>query len=389
MGGGPTYQGSVETTKDMMDAYIKSLPDLVRVTGQNMQPMEQALVDTQRAIAPQQAETSLKLAQQYLPLFTRLGTDQAKQQAEGQAASDLALMRGTGKQLAQAALAQQREIDPEFFATRENTSAQLARLLGSLDDPNGGLSGAEREEVTRALARDNAARGNLAPTAESTVQSAMQMGSAGAARKAAKQQAMGQAIGLATGAMPAMKSGMDALQLTTGRPATPNVGLGQFGGVQSVGNNTMALGGQLLNQAGTFAGQNQQNRATQKDFFDKFQQTMQGIGSVVSCCWVFAEGYYGWDNIPWYVRASRDAHATAQNRAGYRRFAKVVVPLMQKSALCRELVMLSFVRPMTHHAAWLAGLNKSGWLFTPLQKAWLGFFHVLGALDGESVEVFG
>lgn len=389
MGGGPTYQGSVETTKDMMDAYIKSLPDLVRVTGQNMQPMEQALVDTQRAIAPQQAQTSLDLARHYLPDFTQLGIDQAAQQAQGQAKSDLDLMNGTGRQLAQAALAQQKELDPEYYATRGDTAGAIHRLLASLDDPNGGLSGAEREEVTRSLARDNAARGNLSPTAESTVQSAMQMGSAGAARKSAKQQAMAQAIGSATGAMPAMKSGMDALQLTTGRPATPNVGLGQFGGVQSVGNNTMALGGQLLNQAGTFAGQNQQNRATQKDFFDKFQQTMQGIGSVVSCCWVFAEVYGGFGKIPWYVRASRDAYATAQNRAGYRRFAKVVVPLMQRSALCRKLVMLFLVCPMTAHAGSLVGRNRYGILFTPLQRAWLGFFHLLGALDGTSVEVFG
>lgn len=386
MGGGPDYMNSQETTADMMKAYIQNMPDLVRTTGENILPMERAQLAAQREIAPGQADLALSLGQKYMPGFTKLGIDQASQQAQGQAASDLALMQGKGKELAQAALAQQKELDPEYYKSRGESSDALSKLFGSLDDPNGGLSGAEHEEVSRSLARDNASRGNTDPTAESTVRSAMNMGSAGAARKSQKQQAIGSAIGAATGAIPGFKSGMDALQLTTGRPATPNTGMAQFGGVTSVGQNTMNLGGQLLNQAGSFAQQNQQNQATKKGFIDQFSQVM---GSLPSCCWVFAEAYGGFGKIPWYVRASRDAYATATNRAGYRDFAKVVVPLMQKSAVWRALIMLSLVQPMTAHAAWLVRENNYGWVFKPLQVLWLTFFHLLGARDGKDVEVFG
>lgn len=389
MGGGPTYQGSVETTADMLQAIKENMPGLTKVMGENVTPMEQSLVDSQKVIAPQQAQLSLDLARQFFPGFTDLGIQQNRQQALGQADTDLAVLNGPGKALTAAALEAQKQADPEYYKERAQSSDALTKLFASLDDPNGGLSGAEREEVQRSLARDNASRGNITPSAESTVASAMSMGSAGAARKAQKQQAIQGAVNTATGQMPAAKSGVDTFQLTTGRPSATNTGMGQFGGVQPVGQNTMNLGQGLMQQAGTFAGNQQNNRAAQKDFFDKFQQTMQGIGSVVSCCWVFAEGYYGWKNIPWYVRASRDAYATPTNRSGYRRFAKHVVPLMQKSAVCRALIMWSLIHPMTHHAAYLAGLNKSGWVFTPLQKLWLGLFHGLGLLDGESVEVFG
>jgi hypothetical protein len=197
-------------------------------------------------------------------------------------------MAGPGRELASNTLAIQQILDPEFYKSRGQAGDALTSLFGSLDDPTTGLSGAEREEVTRTLARDNASRGNLDATQNSTVEAAMQMGSAGQARKSQKQAAIGQAVQAAAGAMPAFRTGVDALQLTTGRPSTPNVGLGQFGGVQQVGNNTMQLGSQLMQPTGTFAGNNQQNQATKKDIFDKTSQIMGSIPSV-SCCWTFRE----------------------------------------------------------------------------------------------------
>ncbi len=372
----------------MMKAWTQYMPELTRVTGQNILPMEQAQLAAQQQIAPQQAQLSYELANKYLPQFTQLGLDQSRQQAQGQAESDLALMSGTGRQLAAATLETQKQLDPEFFRSRQQSGDALTKLFGSLDDPTTGLGGAEREEVTRSLARDNQSRGNLDPTQQSTVEAAMSMGSAGQARKAQKQQAIAQAVGSAAGAMPAFRTGIDALQLTTGRPASNNVGIGQFGGVQQVGNNTMQLGNQLMQQTGTFAANNQNNVATKKDAYDKVSQVMGSIPSV-SCCWTFREFTEKFPNgIPWYVRASRDAHYTPARREGYRLFSKTMVPLMQKSYVIRKLVDLTFVDPMTRHAAWLAGLNSYGWLFTPLQKLWLGTFHLLGSLDGTPAEVY-
>jgi hypothetical protein len=388
MGGGPTYQNSQETTGDMMKAWTQYMPELTRVTGENILPMELAQLQAQQQLAPQQAQLSYNLASQYLPQFTQLGVDQARQQAMGQAESDVALMAGPGRELAANTLAIQQVLDPEFYKSRGQAGDALTSLFGSLDDPTTGLSGAEREEVTRTLARDNASRGNLDATQNSTVEAAMQMGSAGQARKSQKQAAIGQAVQAAAGAMPAFRTGVDALQLTTGRPSTPNVGLGQFGGVQQVGNNTMQLGSQLMQQTGTFAGNNQQNQATKKDIFDKTSQIMGSIPSV-SCCWTFREFTDKFPNgVPWYVRASRDAHYTPARREGYRLFSKHMVPLMQKSKVIRLIVDATFVDPLTKHAAWLAGVNKYGWVFEPLKVAWLGFFQLLGSRNGEPAEAY-
>lgn len=388
MGGGPTYQNSQETTADMMKAWTQYMPELTRVTGENILPMELAQLQAQQQLAPQQAQLSYDLAKQYLPQFTQLGVDQASQQALGQAASDNALMAGPGRELAANTLAIQKILDPEFYTSRGQAGDALTKLFGSLDDPTTGLSGAEREEVTRQLARDNASRGNLDATQNSTVDAAMQMGSAGQARKSQKQAAIGQAVSAAAGAMPAFRTGVDALQLTTGRPSTPNVGLGQFGGVQQVGNNTMQLGSQLMQQTGTFAGNNQQNQATKKDMFDKVSQVMGSIPSV-SCCWTFREFTDKFPNgVPWYVRASRDAHYTPARREGYRLFSKYMVPLMQKSKVIRLIVDATFVDPLTKHAAWLAGVNKYGWIFEPLKIAWLSFFQLLGSRNGEPAEAY-
>ncbi len=388
MGGGPTYQDSQETTADMMKAWTQYMPELTRVTGENILPMELAQLQAQQQLAPQQAQLSYDLASQYLPQFTQLGVDQARQQALGQAESDVALMAGPGRELAANTLAIQQILDPEFYKSRGQAGDALTKLFGSLDDPSTGLSGAEREETTRQLARDNASRGNLDATQNSTVEAAMQMGSAGQARKSQKQAAIGQAVQAAAGAMPAFRTGVDALQLTTGRPSTPNVGLGQFGGVQQVGNNTMQLGSQLMQQTGTFAGNNQQNMATKKDTFDKVSQVMGSIPSV-SCCWTFREFTDKFPNgVPWYVRASRDAHYTPARREGYRLFSKHMVPLMQKSKVIRLIVDTTFVDPLTKHAAWLAGVNKYGWVFEPLKVTWLGFFQLLGSRNGEPAEAY-
>ena len=389
MGGGPTYQNSQETTADMMKAWTQYMPELTRVTGENILPMELAQLQAQQQLAPQQAQLSYDLAKQYLPQFTQLGVDQASQQAMGQAASDNALMAGPGRELAANTLAIQKILDPEFYTSRGQAGDALTKLFGSLDDPTTGLSGAEREEVQRQLARDNASRGNLDATQNSTVDAAMQMGSAGQARKSQKQAAIGQAVSAAAGAMPAFRTGVDALQLTTGRPSTPNVGLGQFGGVQQVGNNTMQLGSQLMQQTGTFAGNNQQNQATKKDMFDKFGQVAGGLGAMTSCCWTFREFTDKFPNgVPWYVRASRDAHYTPARREGYRLFSKYMVPLMQKSKVIRLIVDATFVDPLTKHAAWLAGVNKYGWIFEPLKIAWLSFFQLLGSRNGEPAEAY-
>lgn len=386
MGGGPEYLNTQEATADQMAAYIKYFPDLIKTIGANTGPIERGQQALARELAPQQAQLQLDIAREFMPGFTQVGVDQARQQAEGSAATDAAILAGPGRDVVRNLSAAQREADPEYFRQRELAMGGLEKLFSSLDDPNSGMSGTERAEVERTLARENAARGNIGPTSVGTVEAAMNFGEAGAARKAQKQSAVGAAIAAAAGAAPTMRSGVDAFQVTTGKPSS-NAGVARFGDVNTTpGGATQNFGSQFLQNTAQFASNNQNNLASKKDAFDKFSQVM---GSLPSCCWTFREFTEKFPNgIPWYVRASRDAHYTPRRREGYRLFSKYLVPLMQRNRIIRRLVDFVFVDPMTRHAAWLGGVNKYGWIFHPLQKLWLGIFSVLGGLNGEPAEVY-
>lgn len=370
----------------MMRAFVDNLPTLLQTVAANTGTVERAQQALSRELAPQQAALQADVAEQFMPRFTQIGLDQARQQALGTARADAEMLAGPGRDVVTNLTEAQRLADPEYFRQRELALSGLEKMFGSLSDPNQGLSETERAEMQRTLARENAGRGNIGPTNIGTVEAAMNFGSAAEARKTAKQGAIAQAVQTAAGAAPSMRSGVDAFQVTTGKPSS-NAGLTRFGQTDvNQGGATQNFGQSFLQQTGQFAGQNQMNQANKKDAFDRFSQIM---GSLPSCCWTFREFKEKFpDGIPWYVRASRDAHYTPARREGYRLMSKYLVPLMQKNRLVRAIVDVVLVDPMTKHAAWLAGLNNYGWVFHPLQKAWLGFFSLLGSLGGKPVEAY-
>ena len=386
MSGGPSYLNTQEATADQMRAYIQYLPQLLAAVAGNTGVVERAQQKLSEELAPQQAALQARVAREYMPEFTQIGLDQARQQALGTAKTDAEIMAGPGRDVVRNLTEAQRIADPEYFRQRELAMQGLENLFGSLSDPNAGMSGTERAEIERTLARENAARGNVSPTNIGTVEAAMKFGAAGEARKTAKQGAIAQAVQTAAGAAPSMRSGVDAFQVTTGKPSM-NTGVARFGQTDvNQGGATQNFGQSFLQNTGSLAQGYQQNMANKKDAFDKFSQVM---ASLPSCCWTFREFKEKFpDGIPWYVRASRDAHYTPARREGYRLMSKYLVPLMQKSRFVRALVDAVFVDPMTKHAAWLAGLNNYGWVFHPLQKVWLGFFSLLGSLGGEPVEAY-
>ena len=252
----------------MMQGYLKNLDEFVGKTTGNVLPTEQALLDARRQINPQQQQLDYDLASEFLPQFTELGLQQQRQQQEGTAANDATLLRGTGKDLVAANLEAQKIADPEYYKTRTGTADQIARLFGSLDDPDGGLSPTEQAEIDRSIARTNVQRGIEAPTATSAVQAGMEFGKAGQDRKMQKQQAINAAVQTAGATMPALKSGVDVLQLTTGRPSQVNQGLGRYGDNAAIGQTSMGLGQQLMGQVGDNARQTADINSKKRTAFD-------------------------------------------------------------------------------------------------------------------------
>lgn len=279
---GQPPQGASETTDSMMKGYIDNLDQFINATTRNIIPSEQAQVDAARVINPQQQQNSLDIARQFLPQFTDVGLQQQNQENMGRAKNDTALLEGPGKDLVRANLEAQKIADPEFYSTRAGAGKSMDMLFNSLDDPNGELNGSERAEIERSLARDNFGRGIEAPTSTSAVSNAMNFGAAGDARKRSKQDAINKAVASASQVMPAMKSGVDVLQLTTGRPSQVNQGVGRFGENQQVGGMATNLGSQLMNQVGQNSRQTADINSKKRTAFDTVMGVMDSAGSLAS-----------------------------------------------------------------------------------------------------------
>lgn len=378
----PTTQESMD---EVMKAYTKNLLPMMQQQVAAAQQYEPAMQDLRAQISPKEQALNAQLYQQFGPEFARIGSQIARQNAEAQALTDLGVVSGTGRELVREAMRTQKEADPEAYRAREIALANLENLNKSLISPDAGLSGGERAEIERSLARENFARGTGAtPTATSTVGNAMAFGQAGEARRQQRQSAIANAAQLATSAVQPLSSRIDTFQLTTGRPSV-NQGEARTGGAREVGQESNAMGMNLFGNASQMRQQENQINAQRKSALDQFSQVM---GSLPSCCWTFAEAYYGWDNIPDAVKVSRDLHYNARRREGYRMMSRFVVPRMQKSKLWRGVVNTLLIKPMTSHAEWYVNGKGLGWIFTPLQKFYLAVWEYYGERAGVPAEEY-
>jgi hypothetical protein len=383
--GSPVIPNTQESMESVMKAYRENIIPMIQQQVQAARQYEPEMQRLREEISPREQALNARLYEQFGPEFARIGSDIARQNAQAQAETDLGIVSGTGRELVREAMRTQREADPEAYRARELALANLEQLQGSLTDPNAGLSGAERAEIDRSMARENFARGvGATPTATSTVSNAMAFGQAGEARKAQRQSAIANAAQLAAGAVQPLSSRIDTFQLTTGRPSV-NQGEARTGGAREVGQESNAMGMNLFGNASQMRQQENQLNAQRKTGLDQFTQVM---GSLPSCCWTFAEAYYGWENIPDAVKVSRDLHYTPRIREGYRMMSRFLVPRMQRSKLWRAAVNALLIKPMTAHAEWYVNGKGFGWMFSPLQKTYLALWDYYGERAGVPAAVF-
>jgi hypothetical protein len=383
--GGSPAATTQESMAEVMKAYRENIIPMIQQQVTAARQYEPEMQKLREEISPREQQLNADLYRQFGPQFAKTGSDIARQNAQAQAETDLGIVGGTGRELVREAMKTQKEADPEAYRARELALANLEKLQGSLTDPDAGLSGGERAEIDRSLARENFARGTGAtPTATSTVSNAMAFGGAGEARKQQRQSAIANAAQLATGAVQPLSSRIDTFQLTTGRPSV-NQGEARTGGAREVGQESNAMGMNLFGNASQMRQQENQINAQRKSALDQFSQVM---GSLPSCCWTFAEAYYGWDNIPDSVRVSRDLHYTPQRREGYRMMSRFLVPKMQQSKVWRAVVNALLIKPMTSHAEWYVNGKGFGWIFSPLQKTYLAVWEHYGARAGVPAEAY-
>jgi len=350
--------------------YNQYLPQILQSTAGAVLPTEQTLLDANKVLTPQQSQLALDNYKNFAPQFAAAGG--AAQQAAGQ--SNLGLLQGLAPQLGAASYQANIAGDPYTEQNRARVSGGLNTLFGSLDNPNN-ISGSEHSNIERSLARSNFSRGNEAPSATSTVESAMKYGAAGDALKAQKQSAINSAIGSAVGSAPALSTGVNSTSLALGG-ASSNPGMGQFSGPTQAGGTEFNFGNNLAGNQTTLLGGALSADANRRQFDTRVNQGVTAAGSVAgsTCCFIFAEAYLG--HIPWYVRKTRDDHYTPAIRRGYVWMSRWLVPAMQFSSTVRDFVFEVMIFPLTQHAAYHCNIAK-----TPrpaYKRFWLSIWNLLG-----------
>lgn len=278
MGSDPAAPAPQESTAEMLQAYTQAFPDLLKVTNAGQVGSAQAQLAANQATAPGLAALQAQIYQAFGPQMAQTANQIAAEQAQSQAASDLAVQRGTGQDLVKSAVETQKLADPEYYKAREITGNRLGDLLGSID-LNGKLSGGENEAISRGLAQSNQARGTAqAPSQTDVVSNAMTYGGAQRDRENQSKDQLTQALQVANGALPALKSGVDTFQVSTGRSSGVNAGDSKFTGVDtSLGNGAQSLGNNLLQQTSALTQQKNDINANRRDQLDRFNQTFSSV----------------------------------------------------------------------------------------------------------------
>ena len=240
MGGDPPTTS--ESTDQMLKSYIQHLPELINIQNSQLAPTAAAQLAADQIASPGYAKLNADLYSQYGPEMNKIGADIAAANQARQSQSDLDIARGTGGQLVTEADKLQRQLDPEFYAQRENLSNALTKYMGS-QDPTG-LTPNEREEISRSVYARGASNPN---SAIDTVGNAMTFGSA----LQDKQSKFGQAITNAGNVLNNLRSGQSGIQIATGKSGASNSGdTRASGATTNAGGNAVSTSTDFLNQIG-------------------------------------------------------------------------------------------------------------------------------------------
>jgi hypothetical protein len=280
MGGDPPAPTASETTAAQLQAFTEYLPGLFQVLRPEQALSEQANVDLQRGIQPQLADLNLELLQKYGPEYNKVGADLARENQQLQAANDLSILQGTGRDVVTAAAEAQRLADPEYYAAREATNKKYIDLINSYDPT--GLSPTEAANIERLTNRSNTRSGTAglgSPT--SAIANAFAFDDKLQQKKQNLSNVLSQYQGLQAG----NRSGVDAGSLTTGKPFVTAFNQNQFQPVQAFGNassQTSGTANNFLAQTGENARQTNDINAQRRDTLDRVNETQQAVGSWLS-----------------------------------------------------------------------------------------------------------
>ena len=256
-----------------MDSVLKSLqanyPGVIQAISGQQPAVARQQAEIDAAVSPIYAQSQADMYKQFAPGMAQTGNEIERINQLASAGREAEIAGGIGGDLVGYADEFQRQLDPEFYAQREQIAAGQNKLLGSMDPTQ--LSGSERAEVERGIGRMGAVNPNATAN---TAANAMTFGT----KLQEKQNNFSNVLAQASASLPAMRSGMTGFEVATRRALTPNQGQALFTGVQqNTGQNAWNTGNNFMNQATQLQGiKNQKSQSG----FDRVMQGMSGVGNL-------------------------------------------------------------------------------------------------------------
>ena len=267
MCGDPPAEGSFDSANGVMLATIANLPKMLQVAGDNILPYENAKLNAAKQISPQYNQLLTSLYSQSAPVLAQTGVDVERINRTGAAGTDLEILRGAGGQLAKEGQALDRELNPEFYKTREAAADKLGQLLASinLNDAN--------PEAERLVNQEAERSGNAnVSSATGTVSNALSFGD----QLQKRRDSLGAALSSATNFLQPSQSQFNPVVTALNRPTT-NTGESRFAGTQNPGGEALATGNNIFNNVTGLKQQQNDINANRRDTLDRINETMSSV----------------------------------------------------------------------------------------------------------------
>jgi hypothetical protein len=262
---------AVESTHESLQAMQQNLPALMQLYRNEIAPIEQAKLGASQGVSEAYQQLLADIYKKTAPQLAQTGRDIDTANRLNNANIDAQILAGPGKQLAQSYSEIDKQLNPEYYKTREATSGKLQTLLNSinLDAPN--------IEAERLINQENVRSGNQGNASQTnTVANALQFGNENTKRQAT----LSNAINTATGFMQGSSNAQFNPATTILNRPTSNTGVSQFGGVQQAGDQAFNSGGGLLNAISGFQNNAMQINANRRDIMDRTNEGVTAVGSL-------------------------------------------------------------------------------------------------------------
>lgn len=243
-------QAPLTSSLQQSQALTKYLPTIMSAINSQTLPTAQSNLYAQQQISDPQNALMLQLYQKYGPQMAQVGNEIARQNANYNTQTQSQLMQGAGTDYLKSAYNASQIFDAPYYQTRQTTADQLNRLFNSID-LSGALSGSERDEITKGLARQNIQAGTYnSPSQTNTVANAMRYGQANYQRQQQAKSNLSSALQQASTFLPQARSGVNVFGVGQNNMSQ---GSGQYQGLASLPTSQNSFGSSLMgNQANAF-----------------------------------------------------------------------------------------------------------------------------------------